>query len=141
MSGAGYAGDLTPSEAWQLLQGDPQAMLVDVRTKPEWTFVGVPDIAGLSRQTTFISWQTYPDMGINPGFVDEVKRAGAADERPVVFICRSGGRSRSAAIALTQAGCTRCYNLLGGFEGGHDTERHRGRLDGWKVAGLPWVQE
>lgn len=141
MSGAGYAGDLSPREAWQLLESEPQAVLVDVRTKPEWQFVGVPDISTLGRQPAFISWQTYPDMGINAGFVEEVKRAGGSGDHPVIFICRSGGRSRSAAIALTKAGATRAYNLAGGFEGGHDPARHRGRVDGWKVAGLPWVQE
>lgn len=141
MGGAGYAGDLSPREAWQLLESEPEAMLVDVRTTPEWKYVGVADLSSLGRQPALISWQAYPDMGINPSFVEEVKRVAGGEDRPLVFICRSGARSRAAAIALTQAGASRAYNLTGGFEGNHDSERHRGRVDGWKVAGLPWMQE
>jgi len=141
MSGAGYAGDMTPREAWALLESDPNALLVDVRTKPEWQFVGVPDLAPLGRQPAFVSWQVYPAMTVNPGFAAEVAAAGAERDRPVICICRSGARSRAAAIALTAAGFSRCYNLAGGFEGGHDGERHRGRTEGWKAAGLPWLQE
>jgi rhodanese-related sulfurtransferase len=62
-------------------------------------------------------------------------------EAPILFICRSGGRSRAAAAALTAAGYRRCYNVAEGFEGNPDPERHRGKTGGWKAAGLPWVQD
>jgi hypothetical protein len=43
-------------------------------------------------------------------------------------------------MALTEAGFTCAYNIAGGFEGDPDTERHRGRVNGWKADGLPWRQ-
>jgi rhodanese-related sulfurtransferase len=57
----------------------------------------------------------------------------------VYFICRSGVRSRHAAEAATAAGLGPAYNVLDGFEGQLDRERHRG-IGGWKADGLPWVQ-
>ena len=138
---ADYAGDLSVNDAWELLQREPKAVLVDVRTRPEWQFVGVPDLERLGKNTAFVSWQNYPGMERNGEFVAAVKAAGAAPDAPVLFICRSGGRSRAAAIALTAAGFSRCYNVAGGFEGNPDATRHRGTVDGWKAAGLPWVQE
>ncbi len=50
----GYAGDLTPREAFDLVQRDPDAVLVDVRTEAEWRFVGVP--SGLDRDPVLVSW-------------------------------------------------------------------------------------
>lgn len=137
----GYAGDVTPEEAWETLRRDRDAVLVDVRTQAEWVFVGVPDLSEAGKQPLLVQWQVYPSMQVNPGFVDQVRKAGASPESPVYFLCRSGGRSRAAAIAMTQAGFGRCFNVAGGFEGGHDTQRHRGAVDGWKASGLPWLQD
>ena len=136
----GYAGDLQPAEAWALLQKDPKAVLVDVRTVPEWNFVGVPRLDGLGKETLCISWQAYPAMARNESFVAEVASKGVAKDQPVLLLCRSGARSRAAAIALTAAGFGPCYNVAEGFEGDRDGELHRGSVGGWKVAGLPWAQ-
>src|SRR5215468_7341619 len=138
-----YAGDLMPREAWALLASEPDAVLVDVRTVPEWTFVGVPDLASLGRQAMYVEWQTYPTMGMNSSFVTDVQRAAQiADRRdtPLLLICRSGGRSRAAAMAMTAAGYTRAYNVAEGFEGDLDAHRHRSSGKGWKAANLPWKQ-
>jgi rhodanese-related sulfurtransferase len=134
---------LVPHEAWELLTSDPEAILVDVRTVPEWTFVGVPDLAGLGRQVVCVEWQTYPTMSVNRSFVAEVERAAhIADRRgvPLLFICRSGVRSRSAAMAMTAAGFSRAYNVAEGFEGDIDAQKHRSSGKGWKAANLPWKQ-
>ncbi|MBI3676072.1 MAG: rhodanese-like domain-containing protein [Proteobacteria bacterium] len=141
---SGYAGDISVSEAWKLLEGDPKAQLVDVRTVPEWNYVGQPDLASIGREVHRVEWQSFPAMNINPEFVAAtaaaVSRAGAASDTPLLFMCRSGVRSRAAAIAMTQAGFAHAYNIAGGFEGDLDDERHRGRRNGWKSAGLPWRQ-
>jgi rhodanese-related sulfurtransferase len=143
-SAAGYAGDLQASETWELLQNEPQARLVDVRTSAEWGFVGTPDLSGLGREVLCVEWQRYPSMAVNSDFVAETKgalqRAGANADTPLVFLCRSGARSRAAAMAMTNAGFSRAYNLAGGFEGDLDAERHRGTNNGWKASGLPWRQ-
>lgn len=136
-----YAGDLTPKEAWDILERESQAALVDVRGAPEWRYVGLPDLGGVNKETVCVSWQLYPDMRPNPDFAEELEAAGVSPEQTLLLLCRSGVRSRDAAISLTARGYDRCYNITGGFEGPHDPERHRGTRDGWKAAGLPWRQE
>ncbi len=139
-SSSDYAGDLSVQDAWALLKSDPKARLVDVRTSAEWNFVGVPDLAEIGRDVALVEWQSLPAMQVNPAFVAEAGREAADKAAPVLFLCRSGARSRAAAIAMTKAGYAKAYNIAGGFEGDLDGERHRGRKNGWKASGLPWKQ-
>lgn len=137
----GYAGDVNVTEAWGLLSGEPTAQLVDVRTVAEWNFVGLPDLATLGRTVHRIEWQMFPSGAQNPDFAAQASAAlGADKDVAVFFLCRSGVRSRAAAMAMTAAGYTKCFNIAGGFEGDLDETRHRGKTNGWKAAGLPWVQ-
>ena len=135
-----YAGDITPTEAWEILNARPEAVLIDVRTPAEWAYVGLPDLSAIGKQPLLIPWALFPSMTINADFGAEVESAMANRDAPLVFICRSGGRSRAAAIAMTARGYTSCYNVASGFEGDPDSQRHRGRISGWKVEDLPWVQ-
>ena len=129
--GLPYAGALLPAEARALMQAG--AKLVDVRTKPELVYVGrVPG-------SVTIEWQTYPGNRPNPGFLAELAGAVPKDQ-PVMFLCRSGARSHSAAEAAAREGWRECYNVLEGFEGDKDAEQHRGAVGGWRKAGLPWIQ-
>jgi rhodanese-related sulfurtransferase len=129
--GLGYAGALLPAEAHQLMQAG--AKLVDVRTKPELIYVGkVPG-------SIAVEWQTYPGNRENPEFLAELAALVPKDQ-PVMFLCRSGARSHSAAEAATRAGWKEAYNVLEGFEGNKDAEQHRSTVGGWRKAGLPWVQ-
>ena len=137
---AAYAGDVSAKDAWSKLASDTRAVLVDVRSDAEWNFVGLPDLASLGKKPLLVPLQVFPGMKPNPNFTAEVAQAIPAKDAPVYFLCRSGGRSRTAAIALTALGYTQCYNVAGGFEGDLDGERHRGRVGGWKAAGLPWAQ-
>jgi rhodanese-related sulfurtransferase len=141
MAAEGYAGDLSPSEAYRLLEQDPAAVLIDVRTKPEWQYVGVPALQSLGRDTLFLSWQEYPEMRQHSDFAGAVAAQGVGRDQPVLLLCRSGVRSRSAAIALTAAGYRQAYNVSEGFEGTLDSEGHRGTANGWRKAGLPWKQQ
>lgn len=142
-SAPAYAGDVSPHDAWRLL-AERDALLVDVRTDAEWNFVGVSDLAPLGKEPLCISWQTYPTMQVDSDFVAaverEVRARGGSPATPLVFLCRSGARSRAAAIAMTRQGFAACYNLAGGFEGDRDSQGHRGQVNGWKAAGLPWKQ-
>jgi len=135
-----YAGDVNPAEAWDMLSSDQQAVLVDVRTDAEWRYVGVPDLTSLGKSLSLVCWQRFPAMERNAGFVEELRAQGIGEDQKILLICRSGQRSRDAAIALTQAGYKTCYNVAEGFEGPHDPARHRGASAGWKARGLPWVQ-
>lgn len=130
---AGYAGDLTPRQAWQLLADDPTALLVDVRTDGEWRSIGVPDLAG---RVGFVEW--VDGFGRqNPDFLAQLAELGVTDGRPVVFLCRSGVRSVAAATAATAAGIDPSYNVLTGFEGDVGPDGARGHW-GWRAEGLPW---
>ncbi|ORB67806.1 rhodanese-like domain-containing protein [Mycolicibacterium tusciae] len=137
-----YAGDITPAEAWKLLTENPEAVLVDCRTEAEWRFVGVADLSSLDREVVYVEWNT-SDGKHNDDFVDDLVEkigvAGPVKERPVVFLCRSGNRSIPAAEAATDAGIAPSYNMLDGFEGNLDENKHRGGT-GWKAVGLPWRQ-
>lgn len=135
-----YAGDITPEQAWKLLSENPEAVLVDVRTDSEWRFVGVPDLASLGgRDVVYIEWNG-TDGKRNDNFVAELLgQVPARDDRPVVFLCRSGNRSIGAAEAATEAGIAPSYNVLDGFEGQLDGDSHRGG-GGWRAIGLPWKQ-
>ena len=135
-----YAGDITSMEAWDILSEDPKAVLVDVRTPPEWDYVGLPDLSPLGKDVVRVSWALYPDMIRNPAFVQEVREKGLDRGATLLLICRSGSRSRHAALELTAAGFRRCYNVADGFEGPADDRGRRGTVAGWKVSDLPWRQ-
>lgn len=135
-----YAGEVSAAEAWQRLKTDPKAQLLDVRTMAEWNFVGVPDLSSLGRQARCIEWQGFPGGARNPAFMAEASQALGDKDAPVLVMCRSGARSRAAAIALTQAGYRQAINIGDGFEGDMDEDGHRGNRNGWKQADLPWRQ-
>lgn len=135
-----YAGDLSPKESWEILAQDSDALLIDVRTTAEFAYVGSPDLSSLGKETLQVQWQIFPDMNANPDFVDQVMQTGAGKDVQILFICRSGVRSRYAAEAMTAAGFSKCYNVATGFEGDRDDEGHRSTINGWKVDGLPWLQ-
>lgn len=126
-----YAGALTPQEANALLQAAPETLLVDVRTFAELELVGrVPNALHLE-------WAFYPGMVANPDFSkqlqDQVKK-----ETPIVFMCRTGGRSHNAAVVAANLGY-QAFNMLEGFEGEANAEQQRTMINGWKHAGLPWT--
>lgn len=132
-SAEGYAGNLSPQAAWELVASGG-ATMIDVRTIEERSFVGrVPG-------SKHVAWATGTAMTRNPHFVRQVS-AIAAKDTTLVLLCRSGKRSASAAEALTKAGFARVFNIAEGFEGELDDNGQRGRFDGWRFRGLPWEQD
>jgi rhodanese-related sulfurtransferase len=127
-----YAGAVTPPEAWQLLRLGA-AQLVDVRTAPEFKFVG--HVSG----SINVEWHGR-DVAPRETFLQGLRSAAPADAA-VLLICRSGVRSHAAANAAFDAGYQRVYNVLEGFEGQINGERQRGRIGGWRFCGLPWEQD
>jgi rhodanese-related sulfurtransferase len=127
-----YAGLVTPAEAWALHLAEA-ARIVDVRTRPEWEYVGhVPG-------TTLLEWRRYGESAPSPDFVAKLSER-FAPETPLLFLCRSAVRSHHAAAAAARAGFIHAFNVLEGFEGDPDDRQQRGHLGGWRKAGLPWVQ-
>ncbi len=126
-----YTGALLPQEARALLEAG--AKLIDVRTRAELEWVGrVPG-------SLAVEWNTWPGGKPNPDYIPQLE-AQVGKDVPVMFLCRSGGRSHGAAAAAAQAGYGESFNVLEGFEGDKDSEGHRNSTGGWRVAGLPWVQ-
>lgn len=139
-------GELSPTETWELLETEPDAVLIDVRTQAEWGFVGVPDLRDLGKSTVFVEWSRFPDMSLNPHFVAQVMAdPGAMRASHLLFICRSGARSMRAAMAVADhlsqtAEPVPCVNVAEGFEGDLDPAGHRGTTNGWRARGLAWRQ-
>jgi rhodanese-related sulfurtransferase len=131
----GYAGDVSPTTAWEILRDDPTAKLVDVRPELEAHAVGQPDLGRLGKTVLTVPWQG------DPSFVHEAAAAGVRPEDTVLLLCRSGVRSAAAAQALSARGFQRCYNVAEGFEGNRDADGRRGTETGWKLRDLPWVQD
>ena len=127
---AGYAGDLSPKQAWAWVQAG-EAVLVDVRSDAEREWVGfVPGAIALA-------WKQWPGMALNPEF--DAGIVAAAQGKKALLLCRSGVRSIAAARRATELG-VQAYNILEGFEGDPDAQGHRGLLGGWRLRGLPWRQ-
>ncbi|UCV21182.1 rhodanese-like domain-containing protein [Ferribacterium limneticum] len=128
-----YAGSVTPQDAWVLFQSG-EAVLIDVRTAEERKFVGhVPE-------TKHVAWMTGLSLSRNPRFVKELESKAGKDE-VVLLLCRSGKRSAAAAEAAAKGGFKNVFNILEGFEGDLDEQQRRGAFNGWRSAGLPWIQD
>lgn len=132
-----YAGAVTPEEAFDLIQQHPEVLLVDVRTLAERDWVGrvlIPEA-----QHKAVQWSTYPGGVPNPEFLDELANTTPSKDSVILFLCRSGVRSRHAAKLATENGYSQCYDILQGFEGDKDHHGHRKTVGGWCSAALPWV--
>ena len=138
--------EVLPHEAWDVLKTEPNTVLVDVRTRAEWSYVGLPDLDALDKKVIRVEWLAFPEMSVNPEFTGELfSNFGDRFPDKIFFICRSGVRSHDAAEyvaeVLAEIGRkTRCFNVEEGFEGDLDGTKHRGNLNGWKKRELPWRQ-
>lgn len=126
--------NLSPLQAWQFMQQQPHAVLIDVRAAFEHAYIGHP-IGALH-----IAWKELPGWLLNPEFVPRVLEVASERDTPILLMCRSGQRSMEAARALEQVGYSHLVNIDEGFEGPLDSEKHRGKLGGWRFHGLPWQQ-
>ena len=136
--------DVGVEAVWDSLRSHPRSQLIDVRTRAEWTYVGIPDLGSVGKRPVLVEWQTFPDQAVDPRFAErlagELKALGVGLGDDLFFICRSGTRSLAAAKAMAAMGYSACHNVACGFEGPLDDGRHRGALSGWKAIGLPWQQ-
>jgi len=133
---------LSAQQAWQLLQEDPRAVLVDIRSTMEYLFVGHP------KGSVHVPWIDEPEWTVNPDFVTDIRKlllGGAictVDDgcAPVILICRSGKRTLEAGKALSEAGFNKVMHVNEGFEGDLDEDHHRSTANGWRFQNLPWEQ-
>lgn len=139
--------EMSPTDAWDALAAEPNALLVDVRSEPEWRIAGRPDLEEIGRRVAFVEWQVWPTMAPNLGFLSDLEQQ-LGDEMPrrIFFLCKAGPRSAAAALEFSRQMRARgvnlhCTNIADGFEGERDANGQRSRLTGWKAAGLPWCQD
>ncbi|MFK5914364.1 MAG: rhodanese-like domain-containing protein [Woeseiaceae bacterium] len=133
---------VSPVAAYELIQKDPRALLIDVRSNMEFLFIGHP-IAAIS-----IPWIDEPDWIVNPNFAADVRKLllGGLDHDsgghnvPIFLICRSGKRSMEAGKCLLSGDFHDVYNIASGFEGELNDGHQRSMIDGWRFDGLPWQQ-
>lgn len=137
---------LTSAEGYRIKKQNPKILFLDVRTQAEVNFLGMPDIADANIPVKPISkvltkdGKAYQRIN-NDDFVAAV--AALADQKglttdPVIFImCRNGKGSAIATNKLAEAGYTKVYSIVDGFEGDFDKKGKR-TVNGWKNAGLPW---
>ena len=91
--------DINGSELRELVEGNDNAVLIDVRTPEECATGMIPGAQNIDL------------MG--PSFMDEIMKLDK--NKDYFMICRSGGRSATACGAMSQNGFTSLYNLNGGM--------------------------
>lgn len=139
--------EMTPNgimskEAWEIIQDNPRAILIDIRSSMEFLFVGHP------KGAIHIPWIDEPDWVVNPNFVRSIRElmlggvidASGSGSAPVILICRSGKRSLEAGRLLLESGFNDVSHIEDGFEGELDEDHHRSTTGGWRFHGLPWEQ-
>ena len=140
---------ITSSEAFDEIQSvGNEILFLDVRTRSEIAVVGMPTVADANVPYMFMAepmtwnddWGNFK-MTKNQNFLNAVKQRleekGLGQDDKVFLMCRSGGRSASAADLLSKAGFTNVYSVVDGYEG--DTAKNGKRiLNGWKNSDLPW---
>ena len=130
--------NISSRECFEKLSIEVNSQLIDVRTKPEWIYVGVPDLSSINKKVIFVSWQVYPEMGTNKFFENQILESNIKKDTNLYFICRSGNRSNNAAEFLISRGFSNCFNVIDGFEGKLNHQHQRALIDGWQFNKLPW---
>lgn len=141
-----FIPEVDPEQAWNALKADPTTVLVDVRTIAEWDYVGEPVLDSTGKEMVKVELTEFPEMVRNSYFADEVLSQIDGAPSAIYFICRSGRRSRVAAMCIAEKLAEQgrdipCINVAEGFEGPPDENKHRSTTSGWKLRGLPWIQQ
>ena len=140
---------LSAPEAFKMKsEGGAKDLFIDIRTKGEFLFLGTPAVTDQNIPYMEIddpaSWDKKNNrymMSPNSDFVGAVAalsaRQNIAKSNAIILICRSGDRSSRAANLLQEAGYTKVYSIVDGFEGDMGKDGRRD-VNGWKNADLPW---
>ncbi|SFT60508.1 rhodanese-like domain-containing protein [Halomonas saccharevitans] len=146
---------VTASEAYELMQDNDRAILIDVRDPVEIKFTGFAEPTDIhvpwvlaDRDHFNADAKTWP-MVKNADFEAQVRAElealDVAEDDPIIVMCRSGStRSAPGADAIAEMGFNRVYSVTDGFEGGKleagDSKGVRA-VNGWRNSGLPWSYE
>ncbi len=169
-AGIGYGQEakrILSVEAFDMLNTVPDTYLLDVRTQPEYQFVGHPSKAYnypyLFFTTNFVKDDERPSYQLtkNKVFLDQITKVFKKTDN-LLLLDRDGTRSAQAAKDLLNAGYKNVFDVYDGFEGGEfpafdDPNKHKyyrqlakrnniygfehRRHSGWQFWGLPWTYE
>ena len=126
-----------------------RVLFIDVRTRTEAMFVGMP--SGVDALVPFVeteeimttwdnaksAYKLEPVQDFVPEINRRLKEKQLTKDDIVVLICRSGDRSSRAVNRLAEDGFKRAYTVADGFEGDMSKDGRR-NVNGWKNADLPW---
>lgn len=146
---------VTAAEAYELMQENERAVLIDVRDPIEIKFTGFAEPTDIhvpwvlaDRDNFDEEAKTWPVVR-NADFEAQVKARldalGVAEDDPIIVMCRSGAtRSAPGADVITEMGYRQVYSVNDGFEGSTlkegDSKGVRA-MNGWRNSGLPWSYE
>ena len=92
--------DLSQNDWAKALVENPEAVVLDVRTKDEFESGHIPNALNI-------------DLRLGPGFIDKVN---ALNKNKFYYVyCRSGARSAQAVQVMRDLGFSETYNLIGGI--------------------------
>ncbi len=115
-----------PEGAKEILDNDPEAIYLDVRSIPE--FIEAHADGAINIPLMHMNEQT-GTMEPNQEFA-KVAQAVLDPNKTYVVGCKMGGRSQKACELLSTLGYEKLFNIDGGF-GGNEREK------GWQDCGLP----
>ena len=134
---------ISSNEAFEEINSNVGALLIDVRSELEWKKIGIPDLGDLNERLVLLELQSMPSMEINQNFLAELEETlSNRNVKNVMFMCKAGVRSQAAAVKsisvlLNANKSIKICNVSDGFEG-KGFSIFGGKTSGWKNSGLPW---
>jgi rhodanese-related sulfurtransferase len=129
-----------------------KTLFVDTRTPSELNYLGAVTVMDVHIPLVFMDSTAWNDKkhrykrAENRNFVSDVdaalKKKGLSKDDTVILMCRSGKRSAKAADMLADAGYTKVYTVVDGYEGDKakdGPDKGKRTVNGWKNSGLPWT--
>lgn len=144
---------LTATQAYDMTKNNKKALFVDVRTRSEINFLGMPTLADANvpymRMNEWYAWNEKKQsfkLDVNSDFEKDIaarlKAKSLSKSDLIILICRSGSRSAKAANLLADMGYKKVYTVVDGYEGDKvKVGEFKGMRmkNGWKQAKLPWT--
>lgn len=132
-----------PKDAWNHLESDPSAVLIDVRGREERSATGIPAVDVINRNTWVIEWPKDNERSVSCFLRDVVRKIQQTKSERLFFLSCSGERARTAAEAVAAVAGDLEQNLhvthiRNGFIGPAHPHDQTNCANGWKGADLPW---
>jgi len=110
---AALPDQMSATAARRFLAQHPEALVLDVRNPDEWN----DDLGHIDRARQI----PLPELSARAGEI------AAWKDKPIVVVCRAGGRSREATEMLRGAGFSQAVNLDGGMLAWRSSEKVAGK--------------